>query len=199
MKTPAELTKQAAWQIPGWCWPRELDTLHRLAEEVNSKCHIEVGVFCGKSLWATANAMTSNSTLHLIDPMEHEWGIHHLPGFGLPSNEWATEVLEATLRALHKKRPDLEFKFHKMAGLTAATLLFKDGVKADTIYIDAGHRREDAEGDILAFLPLLNPGGRMYGHDYWSCDPGVMDAVQECFKDDFYVVENTRIWVHEKK
>jgi hypothetical protein len=44
-----------AFMIPGMIWPREMLALRQLFGE--SKRHIELGTFCGKSLYVTAAAM----------------------------------------------------------------------------------------------------------------------------------------------
>jgi hypothetical protein len=48
---------------------------------------------------------------------------------------------------------------------------------ASFVFIDADHRYRAVRADILAFLPLLRPGGILSGHDmHW---PGVARAVRE--------------------
>lgn len=47
----------------------------------------------------------------------------------------------------------------------------------DMVFIDADHRYEAVHADILAYLPLVKPGGIIGGHDFgW---PGVNRAVTE--------------------
>lgn len=47
----------------------------------------------------------------------------------------------------------------------------------DLVFIDADHRYEAVCADILAYLPLVKPGGIIGGHDFgW---PGVRQAVTE--------------------
>lgn len=51
------------------------------------------------------------------------------------------------------------------------------GIKADLIYIDGSHLYEDVKSDILAYRPLLNEGGTMFGDDIgWQ---SVQQAVSE--------------------
>jgi len=59
----------------------------------------------------------------------------------------------------------------------AALLLATHGRVFDLVFLDADHRYEAVHADILAWLPLVRPGGILSGHDLnW---PGVRRAVEE--------------------
>lgn len=59
----------------------------------------------------------------------------------------------------------------------AARFLLRRGVLFDLVYIDASHEYEDVAADIGAWLPLVRPGGVLFGDDAdW---PGVARAVEE--------------------
>ena len=47
-------------------------------------------------------------------------------------------------------------------------ILKAKGVKADLIYIDGSHEYEDVYADLNNYSELLNPGGIMFGDDYYS-------------------------------
>lgn len=49
-----------------------------------------------------------------------------------------------------------------------AKILKAQGVKADLIYIDGSHEYEDVIADLNSYSELLNPGGIMFGDDYYS-------------------------------
>lgn len=70
--------------------------------------------------------------------------------------------------------------------------MFIDGVKVDTIYIDACHEYAECRADI-EHARALQDNGIIFGHDYSPRDPGVMDAVNECFSN-FKTIEGTRFW-----
>lgn len=54
----------------------------------------------------------------------------------------------------------------------------------DFIYHDASHLYEDIKRDLNYWLPKLNPGGLMCGHDYIEHESfGVMQAVDEFCKE----------------
>ena len=47
-----------------------------------------------------------------------------------------------------------------------ASLIFKHhGILADLIYIDGSHEYEDVRLDVASYLPLLSPGGVLFGDD----------------------------------
>jgi predicted O-methyltransferase YrrM len=60
---------------------------------------------------------------------------------------------------------------------------FKDE-SIDFIFIDASHDYENVLADITAWYPKLKPGGLIAGDDYAPCWGGVIQAVNEYFKDN---------------
>lgn len=52
------------------------------------------------------------------------------------------------------------------------------GVKADIIYIDAGHDEEFVYADLCDYWPLLAEGGVMTGDDHSASYPGVQRAIE---------------------
>jgi len=84
----------------------------------------------------------------------------------------------------------------------AAKLLMERSVRAELIFIDAGHEQDEVRSDIYDFLPLRAQGGILSGHDYWHGDvpreihhcPGVIKAVDEIFGNNVKLVPETSIW-----
>jgi hypothetical protein len=190
-------TIEAAYQIPGWLWPRECFALYELAAK--SRCHVEIGSYCGKSLWVFAHGMPKGSVIHTIDPHDYKEYNEIVPGFSTPSKTWAADVFAITVRALQISRPDLIIEHHTSYSMSVALELFQSGFRADSVYLDAEHQLENAQSDIQYWLPVVNNGGFISGHDYCPREPGVVEAVNTEFDDDFYVMQETRIWVHEVK
>ena len=60
---------------------------------------------------------------------------------------------------------------------TASVVLSEMGVKANLIYIDAGHEYDDVLSDISNYFPLLEPDGIMFGDDFHH--PPLARAVHE--------------------
>jgi hypothetical protein len=83
-----------------------------------------------------------------------------------------------------------------MPSLQAAQYFKYMEIQADVIYIDASHEQDDVKRDILAYLPLVKPGGIIFGDDYTSF-AGVAIAVKEVFGEMFQVIDNN-FWMHRK-
>lgn len=79
--------------------------------------------------------------------------------------------------------------------VTGAKILQHMGVQAELIYIDGSHEYEDVKADIRAYLPLLKPGGVMFGDDY-SHFTDVARAVQEELPRHEVVASN--YWIYGK-
>ncbi len=73
----------------------------------------------------------------------------------------------------------------------AARLFWHAGIRADLIYIDASHDEADVAADICAFVPLVRPGGVLFGDDF-DAWPSVQRAVQASGFP--FTVTNGRYW-----
>lgn len=176
-----------AYQIPGMCWPSELGALYRLFR--GSLRHVEVGSFCGRSLFVTAMALGRDAELLAVEPFIG----CEADEFPLPSAKWQRNTLYTTIEAIKEHRPDIQLQVIEAKSLDALRA-FKG--KATSIYIDACHHFAECSADIQGWRSVLAPGGILAGHDYWAADPGVMDAVNACCPK-FQVLPDTRIWVAE--
>ncbi|VDK41483.1 unnamed protein product [Gongylonema pulchrum] len=58
-----------------------------------------------------------------------------------------------------------------------AHVLFCFGIKADFIYIDAGHDYDSVYSDLASFRSILTEGGVMFGDDYIR--PDLIEAVDD--------------------
>jgi predicted O-methyltransferase YrrM len=176
-----------------------LHFLYELGKQ--SKYHLEIGAYCGKSLFVTACAMSPGSKIVVIDPLEFNYLIKTDPYFNIPYDQWVEDTLKLTLKAIKIHNPEVEVELVQRKSIDVAREYVRRGEPPfDTIYIDGDHTYEGVLQDIESWYPMLREGGVICGHDYWPKDPGVMDAVDHVFHDqfeaDFQV--HQRIWAHSK-
>lgn len=162
----------AAAQIQGWMTPAELRWLAERASTARSIA--EIGCWKGRSTLVLAG-----HTLGRVYAIDHWQGQLDNPTSG-PSLEIADRGA-APIRA--------EFDQHlapyqdrvivlPCPSLAVAAWARACGLQFDFVFIDGAHEEAAVEADILAYRPLLAPGGLLAGHDYggpWH--PGVTKAV----------------------
>lgn len=170
------------YQVPGQMWPTELGWLYDTISQ--SKSHAEIGTYCGRSLLASCAGMQRFSEVVSVDD-----------GSQWQHRDWVQTVQHATVNLL----PDhVWVKNFAMHSQDAARECNRTGLRFDSVFIDADHNYAECRADIEAWRPLLNAGGLICGHDYWTQDVGVMDAVNEVFEGRHSVVPGTRIWFFMK-
>lgn len=169
--------------IPGFMWKSELLWLFDHHREIGSRVHVEVGSYCGRSLFATAAGMPPGSRLIAVDA---------LTGSPWLDADWVRTVLHATIKRAAKFGVRIEH--WEMGSLAAMRRARSEGLLVDSVFIDADHDLDPVQADIEGWSALLAPNGRMSGHDYWPKDAGVMEAVNATVPE-FGVVPGTRIWV----
>lgn len=167
------------YDIPGQMWPAELCWLYDVFSK--SKTHVEIGTYCGRSLLASCGGMKKDSVVVSVD--------NDVDAVRTDVN-WVKTIRRATINAFIP----LKIRMLESDSMSAALLCHREGMMFDSIFIDACHEYAECSADIEAWMPMLKPGGIIAGHDYWSANPGVMDAVNRIFEDRFSVVPNTRIW-----
>jgi predicted O-methyltransferase YrrM len=166
-----------AASVDGMMSHGELAWLSRSAQK--TRVIIEVGSWAGRSARALADNMPDNAVLYAIDTFdgsadEKDSGMRvarEMDGdhvcFSFTKNLW-DHIEKGRVHPI------------RMNGRNAARLLREQGVKANLIFIDAGHMYEEVKEDIQNFLPLLSKDGVICGHDFnqpvW---PDVTRAVLE--------------------
>jgi cephalosporin hydroxylase len=105
--------------------------------------------------------------------------------------DWVDAVQCATRKLLPSNIRINRIPLHS---IDAARQCRRTSHKFDSVFIDADHNYAECRADIEAWRALLNAGGLICGHDYWTQDVGVMDAVNEVFEGKHQVVAGTRIW-----
>jgi hypothetical protein len=165
------------YQIPGMLWPSEQSWLY---DNLGfSKSHCEVGVYAGRSLFATAHGMRKPGTILAVDSFV---------GAGEMGQEWMMTIAEATIKQIHANT-HVKITLDKRGSIDVART---NKIEFDSVWIDACHHYAECKADIEAWSHFVRPGGIVCGHDYWACDAGVMNAVNET--GPFSVAEGTRIW-----
>jgi hypothetical protein len=64
----------------------------------------------------------------------------------------------------------------------------------DFVFVDAGHRYESVRKDVALWRSKVRAGGWFGGHDYQPNFPGVIQAVNEAFRDQVQFLAGTTIW-----
>lgn len=168
-----------SYQIPGMMWPQELMWIYDTFK--SSASHLEIGTYCGKSTYVTANAM-NRGNLITIDNCSDD---------GIFNSDWVAGVRTCTFNEIRKTKCHLKFLQKNSIDAARDPITF---TAYDSIFIDGDHSYASCKADIECWLPRLKSGGIISGHDYWPKHEGVMDAVHESFNSKFEVVPNTRIW-----
>ena len=166
--------------------------LYWLAEQAQ-QCQliVEVGSYLGRSTRALADHCPG--TVWAVDDWRGDPGVPDdpingaLPRLGGPD---AARALFTTALTDHLASGRVQL-LAKPSVLAARELFMDYGAVFDAIFIDASHDRASVLADILAFRPLLRPGGTFCGHDIgW---PGVAAAVHAVFGS--YVPGPGQIWI----
>lgn len=86
-----------------------------------------------------------------------------------------------------------------MTSTCGAYLLKRLNVKADAIYIDAGHEEDEVYTDLTRYYEILTSGGAMFGDDYSIDWEGVVRAVDRfCRERNITLNTDDGKWLFEK-
>ena len=172
-------------------WHSTLPFIKQVVDLANPQVIVEVGTWKGGSAIHMASLCTAH--IYCVD--------HWLGGCDHITAECAFR------QGVHRDRhgwPGIYYQFLqnvKSRGLerriTPVPMMTTDGaallsahhVRADLIYIDADHHKEPCKADILAYRPLLRPGGIMFGDDFYLGD--VKDAVFDVFGFRPQIIDST--------
>jgi predicted O-methyltransferase YrrM len=162
---------ERALQTDGWMIESELKWLAQQA--AGRKQIAEIGAWKGRSTRALADNTTG--IVYVIDTWlgseEHQ-------------QELATHPPDWLLSEFRRNTADLQnIRIFRGTSVEAASTL--KTLRFDMIFLDAAHDYENVKADILAWWPLLAPGGILSGHDYGDgCHGvGVKKAVNELIPD----------------
>jgi predicted O-methyltransferase YrrM len=166
-----------AQRIEGWMDDPDLIWLAEQASTHNTIA--EVGSWVGRSTRALAD--NTSGCVYAIDT----WKGSDEPTFDLimpdRSSDWPFKTFLQNMEGLPAGRV-IPFR---LTSLESAAYFNHMGVMFDMVFIDASHDYENVKADIAAWLPLIQKGGIMCGHDYVPQNPnnwpGVVQAVNEFF------------------
>jgi predicted O-methyltransferase YrrM len=179
-------------QFPNeWMSLPELEWLARRA----SDCRViaEIGVWKGRSTRAMADNTEGN--IFAVDPWSNNPEHFKHGGFGGCSDSFGEPVqMEDIFQEFR-----INLKDHlgstvipvRMLSVDAAAYLGSLGIRFDMVFIDGMHGYDYVKEDIQAWMPLLNPGGLLCGHDYHTVGEaanapsvlGLRRAVEELVPD----------------
>jgi len=151
-------------------WHSDRPIFRRLLETVRPRVVFELGTWKGASLVhmaRTARELGLDTHFYAIDFWSPDVVID---GGGCLFDQFHFNITESGFA--DRVTP------LRMQTSAAARGLFKGGISADLIYVDADHTYEGCLRDMEDYYPLLNPGGVMFGDDYTEI-PSVHDAVRE--------------------
>lgn len=158
--------------IEGWMTPAELAWLYRRG--IENRMIVEVGSWKGRSTYALA---ASGAKVIAVDTWE---GVPHDPATQRDYYAEAAADSDAVYQEFLDNTRGLNVTAMRMSSHAAAALLMVEyGPVFDVVFIDADHAYDAVRDDILAYRPLLRPGGLLCGHDYERGCSGVIRAVDE--------------------
>lgn len=159
---------EIALKIPGWTSEAEL---RWLAEQASLRKNIlEVGSWMGRS--AAAMAANTQGTVTAVDTWAGTAGdrVHEeqLAGKG---KDWLFRQF------LKHTKPYQNIHTIRQSSQNASTTVADR--KFDMIFLDGAHDYDSVKTDLQAWIPLLESGGLLCGHDFDGGRPGVVQAVRE--------------------
>lgn len=172
----------------GWMTSEEL---YWLAFQASTKSHIlEVGSWMGRSTRALAD--NTSGVVYAVDTWRGSKETEDL--LKGKTDDWLlarfTENLSDHIGTDTVRRV-------RLPSIPAADY-FADQLRRgqrpvfDMVFIDGAHDYESVKADILAWRPLLAPGGLLCGHDWGS--EGVKQALDEVAPDARRVCDMGSIW-----
>lgn len=174
-------------------WHRHEAEVLNIFKSRNIKTVVEVGAWVGNWSVFIGELLPENGKIFAVD---HWLGSpeHHNPG----STELALlpKLYQQFLSNVIRKEMTNKVVPVRMDSLSAAKKFRRLKIKADMIYIDAGHDYDSVLKDITAWYPILKSDGIFCGDD-WNLD-GVPYAVKDyaaahglkvCFSGEFWWYE----------
>lgn len=147
--------------------------LNKLIDYVNDSINtknmsmIEIGSYAGES----TELFTSNfKSVISIDPFLNDYDVSDI----------TCEYMELTeVYKIFNGRMSKYKNFEHIKKTSDEAINDLKNIKVDLVYIDGLHTYEQVKKDIENYLPLINDGGFICGHDYHPVWQGVVNAIHE--------------------
>lgn len=184
----------------GYMTDLELTYLAERAKESN--VFIEVGSWHGKSTRAIADNLPEDGILYAVDHWRGsavERDTFHQSAAWEDGDHAYLEFCENLWDHIQSGKVIPV----RLASKNAAKFFYNHGIKANTLFIDAGHTYPEVKEDIDLWLPLVENGGILCGHDYYH-EGGIWDGVRKAVDEKFGnkgrnmgYIEGNSIWAHQ--
>lgn len=166
-------TPNKEWMIPNiQGWNSESPALLYALDKYQPKTIVEVGTWLGAS--AIFMAENSNAEIVAVDTYlasnEVLWRQNNVTNL---LNDF-TEIYDQFCANITYKNLNQRISPMPMTSSSAAELFFRQGVKVDMVYLDAGHREREVYADLQDWWPLTSKV--LVGDDYNNAWPGVISA-----------------------
>lgn len=184
-----------AMKCDGFMADDEMIWLAQQAKKSNT--FIEVGSWHGKSSRAIADNLPDGSVLYCVDHWRGssvERDNNHLSANWEDGDHAYLEFCDNLFDHIQSGKVIPV----RLSSKNAAKLFLKHGIKADTIFIDAGHTYEEVKEDAINWMSVVEEGGTICGHDCFHVNnvwPDVGRAVHEVFGKQVKQAPSTSIWV----
>lgn len=187
-------------------WHGNDDLFARLIDEVVPTLVIEVGSWYGQSTITMAKHLKARHGSAKLIAVDTWLGAIEFIGAGgerdlLLKNGYPQAYYQFLSNVLHNAVQDVVIPFPQTS-LIAARYFAQKQLQPELVYIDASHEYEDVKADLEAYWPLVRKGGVMFGDDFDTNWPGVMQAVKEFAAQknlDYTIEGSTPFWVIRKK
>jgi beta-1,4-mannosyl-glycoprotein beta-1,4-N-acetylglucosaminyltransferase len=177
----------------GYMTDQELRWLGTEAQK--RKVIIEIGSWHGRSSRALGDNLVQGGVIYCVDTWngsKAEQATNHGSAKWKDGDHAFYEFLQNNMDLIQQGK----IIPLRMTSKNAADFFREKDIKADMIFIDAGHTYEEARDDIEEWKWLIKDDGIFCGHDYcaWA---GVNQAVEEKLSN-FFVGAGTTIWYCNK-
>lgn len=183
-------------------WNGHSEVFKNLINQTSPSIIIEVGTWKGQSAINMATyvkQLNLQTTLYCVDTwlgaLEFWTNLSHTPERDLfLKNGYPQVYYQFLSNVIHSNVQDIIVPF-PTTSLIAARYFNYHNIKAQLIYIDASHDKEDVLLDLKNYYNILEPNGIIFGDDiHWT---GVNEAVHEFTAEKglkFEILENN-FWI----